>query len=208
MEVTSLLIAGCAFVVSFCALLIAYFQLREARTTTGGRGLTLHFRPLDSQELSEQEFHRINALITSSEKRLIPFLVTVEVVGPAEFFEVMPHSWGEEGSWDIAAGGPPIKRLTCDSGPVDTVALLQADLLEGIKLGVVWRQAWQRGLETGAIRASLDGTLEEWVYYSRIRRIFNRRSIAGKWRERPQEMPDFGPVSQPWHHPRWKPKKS
>lgn len=164
--------------------------------------MQLRFRPLASDEVSYEEYEEINEILVESQEDLVPFLLSVEVTGPAEFFDVIAYTWAPVGAPTAHGAHNPIKRLTCDSGPVDFVLIFPRALLKEIKLGVVWRQPWLKGLETGGIRSSMDGPLEEWVYFSRLRRRFSRKAIAGTWRERHDDLPDFGPVSQPWQHPK------
>lgn len=212
MDLASFLLSLCAFLTASAALFIAYLQLREARTATGGRGMILRFRPIQRDELDDEEAQLIDDSISDLAARnpdikMTAILLTAEVHGPAAFYELGPYTWGEEGAPDTPLGFAPIKKFTCESGPASFVVMVQTELLRKVKIGVVWIQPWDRGLQTGAIRTTLDGELEEWTFYSRLQKIFAKKGVTGYWRARKSQQEEFGPVSQPWQHPRSRTRK-
>ncbi|ALC05953.1 putative membrane protein [Corynebacterium deserti GIMN1.010] len=211
MEWASIFISASAFLTALVALAVSYLQLREARTSTGGRGMYMYFRPVQRDDVSPEEAALIDeSLFDLTSKnpdiQMTAILLVVEVHGPAAFYEVGPHTWGEAGMPDTPLAFKPVKKLTCESGPTSFVVIIQTDLLPTTKLGVVWLQPWQRGLETSSIRSNLNGDLEEWVFYSRFRKIFAKKGVTGRWRSKKNGPITYGPISQPWQHPSAKSK--
>ena len=177
MQWASIFISGSAFLTALAALAVSYLQLREARTSTGGRGMYMYFRPIKRDDVSPAESALIDETLFALTSKnpniqLTAIQLTVEVQGPAAFYEVRPYTWGEAGMPDNPLAFKPVKKLTCESDPTTFVVMIQTELLPTMKLGVVWLQPWQRGLEASAIRSNTKGDLEEWVFYSRFRRIF------------------------------------
>ena len=193
----SLVVSLTALCVSLIALVFAREQLVEARTANGGRAMRLHISLAKRDDLSEEDAARVDAAIAGLNFEFVPFLISYEVTGPAVFYQVLPYSWGEDGVSQPAGNEVAIPRLSCEDGPCDTVAMIQKELVEEIRIGVVWMQPSGEGMRSGAIRFDHDGVLEEWVWRNRL--IGKLPFVQpGIWKRRRDPNSSVGPLTQPW----------
>ena len=186
-----------ALSVSLVALVLSWKQLAEARTANGGWGMNLQVKPITREDLLPEDAARIDAAVAGLEFECVPFQVTFEVIGPAIYYQVIPDSWGKGGRSDRAESAPAIPRLSCEDGPVDTVSMVQKELIDEIRFGVAWLQPSGAGMLPGAVRFDLDGEIEEWVWRNPL--VAKLPFVAsGSWKQRKRPISSVGPLTQPW----------
>jgi len=196
LEIATFITSLTAFCVSLIALLFSHRQLQEARSTNGGRGMNMKLRPVQQQDLEPDDAAEIDAVVNSYEHNYVAVMLTFEALGPAKFYQVIPYTWGTDGRSEKADESKPIACMDYQSGEVKAVILIQQELLEGIRIGVAWIQPDAEGFKTGAIRATVDGALEEWKWRNRLTSKLPGVS-PGRWCERKQRPPSVGPLTQP-----------
>lgn len=194
-----MLVAVAALFVSLVALLLSWRQLYEARTSNGGRGMNLNVRHISRKDVTAEDANIIDEALAGMEHEYVPFMLSFKVTGPAEFYQVIPYTWGKDGVSDRTGVEEPIPKLTCEAGQVNTVSMIQKELLDEIRFGVAWLQPNGEGLQPGAIRFDLNSDLEEWVWRNRF---VSRLPFVnpGKWKPRKSRMPSVGPLTQPWEY--------
>lgn len=193
----SLVIAGAALLVSLVALLLSWRQLHEARTSNGGRGMNLRVKPISRDDVYLEEAQEIDQMLEHMEHEYIPFVMSFKVTGPAQFYQVIPYTWGKGGISEHAGFEDPIPKLTCEAGEINVVAMIQKELVDDIQFGVAWVEPDGVGLKPGAIRFALNGELEEWVWRNHFAAKLPFFS-PGRWKPRKPPKPTCGPLTQPW----------
>ncbi|OFL62274.1 hypothetical protein HMPREF2760_01805 [Corynebacterium sp. HMSC065D07] len=196
-ETLSLIVAALALFVSFAALFLSWKQLYEAQTSNGGRGMNLHVKRTSRDNMSEDVAREVDEALKAFHHEYVPFVMTLQVTGPAEFYQVIPYTWGRDGMSDRTGFEDPIPRFTSEDGRVSAITMIQKELLDGIRFGVAWLEPDGLGLKPGAIRLDLNGELEEWVW--RYRLVAKLPFVSsGRWKRRKTPKPTIGPLTQPW----------
>lgn len=193
----SLYVSLTALFVAITSAVLAWRQLQEAKTTTGGRGMSLRARHTTEEEKRGTkvpvQFHKPD----THDLLALDF----RAVGLAVFFDVQPYSWGPEGASEALSD--PAPSLTCNDGLQTVAFIVPKELTPSMKLGVLWREPYRNGLHPGAVRISMDGRLEEWRWYPRWYGRLSFHQTLGRWREVRLPKYGFGPASQPWDRPRF-----
>ncbi|WP_394262220.1 hypothetical protein, partial [Trueperella sp.] len=180
-DVASLSISALGLVIAFIALFVALQQLRHDETANGGRGMKLTLHEVGYPEK-----------IPNHVVPVVPIDFAIRVAGPAQFFEVLPCTWADEGAPIV--NGEPISRLTCDDDPVEVRVYVTHPIPPNFHFGVLWREPYRGGLQTGGLRTTISGEqLHSWRYFPRpVARIRRRQ---GRWVPQPDEKELFGPAS-------------
>lgn len=196
-DTLSLIVAALALLVSLVALLLSWKQLHEAQTSNGGRGMNLHVKRTSRENVPEDVAREVDEALKAFHHEYFPFVMTLQVTGPAEFYQVIPYTWGKDGVSDPTGFEEPIPKLTSEDGRVSAMIMIQKELLDGIRFGVAWLEPDGLGLRPGAIRLNLNGELEEWVWRHRF--VAKLPSVSpGRWKPGKKRKPTIGPLTQPW----------
>lgn len=196
-DTLSLIVAALALLVSLVALLLSWKQLHEAQTSNGGRGMNLHVKRTSRENVPEDVAREVDEALKAFHHEYFPFVMTLQVTGPAEFYQVIPYTWGKDGVSDPTGFEEPIPKLTSEDGRISAMIMIQKELLDGIRFGVAWLEPDGLGLKPGAIRLNLDGELEEWVWRHRF--VAKLPFVSpGRWKRRKNRKPTIGPLTQPW----------
>ena len=196
-DTLSLIVAALALLVSLVALLLSWKQLHEAQTSNGGRGMNLHVKRTSRENVPEDVAREVDEALKAFHHEYFPFVMTLQVTGPAEFYQVIPYTWGKDGVSDPTGFEEPIPKLTSEDGRISAMIMIQKELLDGIRFGVAWLEPDGLGLKPGAIRLNLDGELEEWVWRHRF--VAKLPFVSpGRWKLRKNRKPTIGPLTQPW----------
>jgi|GEM_PF-5737275 len=196
-DTLSLFVAAAALFASLVALLLSWRQLHEATTSNGGRGMNISVKHISREDVSPEDAVKIDGALEEMRHEYVPFMVSFEVTGPAEYYQVIPYTWGKDGVSDRTGLEEPIPKLTCEDRRVSVVSMIQKELIDGIRFGVAWLQPDGVGLKPGAIRFDLNGDLEEWVWRNRF--VSKLPFVnPGRWKPRKTPKPSVGPLTQPW----------
>ncbi|HAT6528792.1 TPA: hypothetical protein JAJ73_002026, partial [Corynebacterium striatum] len=167
-DTLSLIVAALALLVSLVALLLSWKQLHEAQTSNGGRGMNLNVKRTSRENVPEDVAREVDEALKAFHHEYFPFVMTLQVTGPAEFYQVIPYTWGKDGVSDPTGFEEPIPKLTSEDGRISAMIMIQKEFLDGIRFGVAWLEPDGLGLKPGAIRLNLNGELEEWVWRHRF----------------------------------------
>lgn len=180
-DIASLSISAVGLLVALTALFVSLQQLRHDETANGGRGMKLVIEKVGPPEQ-----------IPGHNAPVVPIDFTIRVAGPAEFFEVIPCTWADQGAPII--DGAPIPRLTCDDGPFEVRVYVIHPIPTNFHFGLLWSEPYRGGLRTGGIRTTISGKqLHSWHYLPRPVAWILRRQ--GKWVAQSHGKQLFGPAS-------------
>ncbi len=159
--------------------------------------MNLNVKRTSRENVPEDVAREVDEALKAFHHEYFPFVMTLQVTGPAEFYQVIPYTWGKDGVSDPTGFEEPIPKLTSEDGRISAMIMIQKEFLDGIRFGVAWLEPDGLGLKPGAIRLNLNGELEEWVWRHRF--VAKLPFVSpGRWKRRKNRKPTIGPLTQPW----------
>ena len=78
--------------------------------------MNLNVKRTSRENVPEDVAREVDEALKAFHHEYFPFVMTLQVTGPAEFYQVIPYTWGKDGVSDPTGFEEPSPQLTVDLG--------------------------------------------------------------------------------------------